>query len=320
MPDSQRKATFVRPGDGAHLAWFGDRVRYLAVGEQTDGRFSVAVETIPPGGGSLPHIRHREHVGYYVVSGELQFAVGNRSLTLSPGGFVCVTPSTAQKLVNSGHDDAELLVVSAPAGYDELRFRAGLPLPAGDQPTPVATHDDHETFAALAPGFGIELHPTSGFQHDPALRVTMPLEGKMTALVGDLYRFLAISEDTAGRFALFHALISPKGGPPFHIHSREDEAFFVLKGTVSFHADEASIELGPGGFVHLPIGTRHRFVNETNEIAEVLIIVAPAGFEKYIELAGQPWHDMSQRPALPDAAEIERLIANAPQYGIELIV
>ncbi len=281
---------------------------------------SVAVETIAPGGGSIPHIRHREHTAYYVVSGEVLFAVGKRSLSLSADAFVCIAPGTAQKFTNAGQSPAELLVISAPAGFEELRFRAGLPLASADQPRPAASNEDHETLAAIAPGFGIELHPTSGFQQEPAMRVTMPLEGKMTAFVGDLYRFLAVSDDTGGRFAVFHATVGPGGGPPFHIHSREDEAFFVLDGTVSFDSEDASIELGPGGFVHLPIGTKHRFANAMQEPAEVLIIVSPAGFEKYFELAGQPWHDATQRPGPPDQAEIDRLIASAPQFGLEVIV
>lgn len=320
MADGQRKTSVLRPGEGASLAWFGERVRYLVVGEQSEGRFSLSLETIAPGGSTTPHVRHREHAGYFVLSGDAQFSVGHRTLSLSPGGFICIGPGTAQKIVNTGETDAEVLAIATPAGFDELRFRAGIPLASADAPLPQADEADRETLASIAPGFGVELHPTSAFQHEPHLRVTLPLEGKMIALVGDLYRYLASSEDTAGRFALFHTIVGPGGGPPFHIHSREDEAFFVLSGTLRFEADGATVELGPGGCVHLPIGTRHRFSNPTEQPAEVLILLAPAGIEKYFELAGSLWHDASQQPGAPDPAEIDRLVSNAPQYGLQLFV
>jgi hypothetical protein len=47
------------------------------------------------------------------------------------------------------------------------------------------------------------------------------------AVVGDHYRFLATGDDTEGRYAFFEALVYPGGGPPPHVQSREDEAFFV---------------------------------------------------------------------------------------------
>ncbi len=285
MADGQRKVTVVRPGEGASLAWFGERIRYLVVGEQSEHRFSLSVETVAPGDSTTPHIRHREHVGYYVLSGDVQCSAGNRTLSLSPGAFVCIAPGTAQKLVNTGQSNAELLAIATPAGFDELRFRAGLPLASANAPVPQADAGDRETLAAIAPGFGIELNPTSGFQREPMLRVTLPFEGKLIALVGDLYRYLAASEHTAGRFALFHTIVGPGGGPPFHIHSREDEAFFVLNGTLHFQADGTTAELGPGGCIHLPIGTRHRFSNPGEETAEVLIL-ALAGRHREVLRAG----------------------------------
>jgi mannose-6-phosphate isomerase-like protein (cupin superfamily) len=320
MADGQRKVTVLRPGEGASLAWHGERVRYLVVGEQSEGRFSLSVETIAPGGSTTPHIRHREHGGYYILAGDVQCSAGNRTLSLPVGAFVCIGPGTAQKIVNTGESEAHLLAIATPAGFDELRFRAGIPLASADAPLPQADAADRETLASIAPGFGVELHPTTAFQHEPLLRVTLPLEGKMIALVGDVYRYLAASEDTAGRFALFHTIVGPGSGPPFHIHSREDEAFFVLRGTLRFESDGATHELSPGSCIHLPIGTRHRFSNPGQEQAEVLILVAPAGIEKYFELAGTLWHDAEAQPPAPEPAEIERLIANAPQFGLQLFV
>src|SRR5436305_13793325 len=48
-------------------------------------------------------------------------------------------------------------------------------------------------------------------------------EGCTTAVVGDVYRFLATGDDTNGKYALWEAIVPPRGGPPPHVHGREEE-------------------------------------------------------------------------------------------------
>ncbi|MGC1275660.1 MAG: cupin domain-containing protein [Planctomycetaceae bacterium] len=319
MAEPQRKAAFVPSGSGAPLAWFGETLRYLVVGEQTEGRLALSARTIPVGGGTGPQVLHRTHVGYFVVAGELTVSVGNRNLILPAGGYLGVAPGTVQKLVNAGHEPAEIYTFIGPAGLDEFHFRSGVPLASGDAPVPAVSDDDRETLASLAPGYGIDLHPPDvATRAEPNLRLTLPGEGRTLAVVGDLYRFLAVSEDTGGRYALFHATVPPGNGPPWHTHSREDEFFIVLKGRVSFQVDGTVVAGEPGGFVHLPSGVRHRFENESAGVAEMLILTAPAGLEKLFDAVGRRWHDPSVPPGPPERADIERLIEESQKYGVEL--
>ena len=58
--------------------------------------------------------------------------------------------------------------------------------------------------------------------------VTLPGVGRTIGVVGDIYRFLATGEQTAGKYAMWEAVVPPGGGPPSHRHSREEEAFYVL--------------------------------------------------------------------------------------------
>lgn len=319
MPEPQRKAAFVQPGQGALLAWHGERISYLVVGEQTVQHCAVAILSLSPGSNSVPLTRHRDHAGFYLLSGTVTASVGNRTLTLAEHSFLNIPPGTAYKLVNSGTEPASLLTITAPSGFDEYQFRSGLPLTKRDEQLTPLTSEEQEAIAFLGAGYGVELHPSStAFTTEPRLRLSFPGEGKTLALVGDLYRFLASSGDTGGRYSLLHAIIGPGSGPPLHRHEREDEIFFVLKGTVTFSSDGASTQFGPGGFVHLPIGTKHRFGNDTSEPAEMLILTAPAGFEAFVEAAGRPWHDLTQLPGPPTEEEVTRLLSHAPHYGIEL--
>src|SRR5881394_1594984 len=59
-------------------------------------------------------------------------------------------------------------------------------------------------------------------------------EGRTIAVVGDVYRFLATGDDTNGKYALWEAIVPPGGGPPPHVHSREEEGFYILEGEITF--------------------------------------------------------------------------------------
>jgi hypothetical protein len=58
-----------------------------------------------------------------------------------------------------------------------------------------------------------------------------PGRGRRLWVLGDLYEFKAVSEDTGGAYAAVEVRATPGlPGPPPHIHHREDEAFYVLEG------------------------------------------------------------------------------------------
>ena len=144
-----------------------------------------------------------------------------------------------------------------------------------------------------------------------------PGEGPQYSVAGDLYRFLADGDQTGGRFSIWHATIPPGGGPPPHIHHRENEAFYVLKGELTFYALDVQqvLKVGAGGFVHLPPDRPHRFVNESGQEVEALIVAIPAGIEKMFMQVGTP----SDKPLPMGPEEIEKLLQVAPDYGLEIL-
>jgi len=65
-----------------------------------------------------PHI-HRTHTdAFYVLEGELTFALGRDAerITLSAGGFVAVPPGVAHAVRNAGDRSASWLTIHAPDG------------------------------------------------------------------------------------------------------------------------------------------------------------------------------------------------------------
>lgn len=154
-------------------------------------------------------------------------------------------------------------------------------------------------------------------KHDPTIR--KPGEGRTIGVVGDIYRFLATGEDTDGKYALWEAIVPPGGGPPPHIHSREEEAFYILEGEITFQVNEQRLVATEGMFANMPIGSLHSFKNETGKPAKMLISVAPAGLEQMFFEVGQPVSPGAAAP-LPTKADIEKLLTVAPRYGIEIRV
>ncbi len=58
--------------------------------------------------------------------------------------------------------------------------------------------------------------------------LVLPGEGKKLWVADELMTFKASGEDTGGAYSLTDSMVPPQGGPPPHIHHREDEAFWVL--------------------------------------------------------------------------------------------
>lgn len=153
--------------------------------------------------------------------------------------------------------------------------------------------------------------------HPPILR--KPTEGRTIAVVGDLYRFLATGDETNGKYAMFEAIVPPGGGPPPHIHSREEESFLVLEGEITFTVGDNQIVATAGTFANMPVGSLHSFKNATDKTARMIISVAPAGLEKMFLEVGVPVK-LGDTPPPPSNAEIEKLLAVAPKYGVEIKV
>jgi len=154
--------------------------------------------------------------------------------------------------------------------------------------------------------------------HLPVLRNTN--EGRTIAVVGDVYRFLATGDETNGRYALFEAHVPHGGGPPPHVHSREEEGFYILEGEITIQIGERRIVATAGMFANVPVGTPHSFKNESGRPARMLISVAPAGLENMFLEVGVPVAQGATSGPPITKAEIEKLAALAPKYGIEILL
>lgn len=150
--------------------------------------------------------------------------------------------------------------------------------------------------------------------------INTPPQGRTVAVVGDVYRFLATGEETNGKYALWEALVPPGGGPPPHVHSREEEGFYILEGEITFTVNGEKTVAKPGTFANMPVGTPHSFKNESDRPAKMLISVAPAGLEQMFFEVGLPLAEGATTASPPTKEEIEKLLAVAPGYGVQILL
>lgn len=315
---AKRKPTVFRENEGIWVHWFGHPLRYLATTEETEGKYCLSVGSVDFGHGASPH-SHSFDEGFYVLAGEVEFTAGNRTVLLREGEYINIKAGTVHYPRGASREPAKMLVIAAPCGFDQFQLAVGERLSDSKSVPSKSEADMHAAVDRLAPQYGVNMHPTAdAINSSPNIHVTRSKDGEVIDVVGDRYRFLSQGIHTDNAYAIWHATITPGGGPPPHIHRREEEGFFVLKGELTFEADGQSFVGTAGTFVNLPIDSRHRFHNHTSQPTEVLILVAPAGIENMFRYTGTAIHDLNTPVTKPSMEEKHRLMEAAGQYGIEI--
>ncbi|MGH3034751.1 MAG: cupin domain-containing protein [Gaiellaceae bacterium] len=97
-----------------------------------------------------------------------------------------------------------------------------------------------------------------------------------------------------------------EGGPPepprliapLHVHHRDDEAWYVLEGTLRFRVGSDEIEAPAGSAVFGARGVPHAFWNPNAEPARYLLIMTPNTFRLIEEIHALPDRDPATLRAL----------------------
>ena len=115
---------------------------------------------------------------------------------------------------------------------------------------------------------------------EPQPIIVPPGEGHR---VGNV-EFLARSVDSP-RFNFGIIEIAPGRELEAHIHTDEDDAFYIVEGEMTFTFDDQQVTAPPGTFVLVPPGIEHGFRNAGARPVRMLNIHAPAGFDRRIGLS-----------------------------------
>jgi len=147
--------------------------------------------------------------------------------------------------------------------------------------------------------------------------LTQTLQPQLNTRTDDLFYFLgtptslrATAATTNGAFGLVEGQLPPGFESPYHVHTNEDEAFYVVEGEMAFIVDGKWTVAGPGTYAFGPRNLPHGFKVVGETPARLLLLCSPGGFEGFVNELRQP------EPAPPDMGV---LVATATRYGIEIL-
>jgi quercetin dioxygenase-like cupin family protein len=93
-------------------------------------------------------------------------------------------------------------------------------------------------------------------------------------------------EPFAGALGIVEGTIRPGTLIPPHTHSREDECFYVLEGTLTFDHDGVAEQAEAGTYVIRPRGIPHALWNSGTSDARVMVIHTPGAFVRMYDELG----------------------------------
>lgn len=134
--------------------------------------------------------------------------------------------------------------------------------------------------------------------------------------LGSRMTVLATAEETNGAYGLMEQEAAQGFSPPMHCHQREDDAYVVLEGILTFHIGGHDRVAGPGEHIFLPRGVPHTFRVDSPH-ARWLELVTPGGAEQ--------WHVECSDPAVADGLpapapiDVERVLRTIPPYEIDIV-
>ena len=102
-----------------------------------------------------------------------------------------------------------------------------------------------------------------------------------TLMPGEQMAWKATGATTDSALDCCELLLDPQVGPPEHIHHTNDEAIYILEGTLRMRVGGESADLSAGSFVFIARGTPHAWKNIGSAQARLLIVFTPGGMDGF---------------------------------------
>lgn len=160
MSEIQRGTT-PSLGEGASVWFLGDLFEVKLAGEDTGRAYSMVEETSPPQGGPPPHIQHNGDEALYVLEGEVEVLVGDRTTRAIAGSLAYyVTRGTLHTFKNIGTSPSRVLAIFSPGGFERFFLEAGEPASEGSSPP--EGEPDVGRIVEIGQKYGLEIPPPPG--------------------------------------------------------------------------------------------------------------------------------------------------------------
>jgi mannose-6-phosphate isomerase-like protein (cupin superfamily) len=106
--------------------------------------------------------------------------------------------------------------------------------------------------------------------------VLRPSEGTKLAAFDVELTFKATGATTGGAYSIVEGIWRPGGFAPLpHIHTEQEESFYVLEGNFHFHMGDETLVADPGTFIIVPRGVLHSFSAAGDAPGKLLFMHSP---------------------------------------------
>ena len=135
---------------------------------------------------------------------------------------------------------------------------------------------------------------------------------------GGLLTYKTTGDQTSGNLAVAEVRAPRDSGSPSHRHHREDEAWYILEGELTFWLGDEQRAASEGAFVFGPRMVEHRFRVDSAE-ARFLLLLTPAGFEDFTRTCGSSATALTLPPPDLPERDIQFLAAAARNHGLDIL-
>jgi mannose-6-phosphate isomerase-like protein (cupin superfamily) len=142
-------ALSLGPDEGERLNWLGEPTTLKVTGAETGGHYAIAEVISTPDGFVPLHVHNSEDEAFFIVDGEVDFTVGDRTFSVGPGAFV-FGPRGVPHSYKVKTPSARIMMMFSPAGFEGFIRETSVPL---DSPAP-EDEMDMDALMATASRYG----------------------------------------------------------------------------------------------------------------------------------------------------------------------
>ena len=123
---------------------------------------------------------------------------------------------------------------------------------------------------------------------------------------GERFTIRVSAVETMGAYSIIEIVADPHNGVPLHIHSKEEEHFIVLDGTLDIAVGNRRWDATAGSCVTVKRGVPHAWCNQSDTPLRMLVVFSPGRIEGLFRAAA-------------GVDDIDKIAAIAGRYGTQLI-
>ena len=156
MHAQPRPPVVVPAHEGEARWWFANLSVIKATAADTGGQMTIIEVTEPPGAEAPLHVHYREDESFWILQGDVTFAVGGATIEAHAGDFA-FAPRDIPHRYTVGENGCTMLFITTPGGFEDLVIAMSRPAEQRTLPPPSDEMPDFGQIAAIAAAHGCAL-------------------------------------------------------------------------------------------------------------------------------------------------------------------